>query len=177
MLKGEAKTAYQREYMRRKRAGLPTAKPKSTEPSRASGGILGIKPWLERGGFALYRGGQWALADMPTKVVKGKRKRQLDKRALLALVGQLKPECAFLESDSQQPGGGHRQGGCVCCAVEMALIVNNVPYKEVARLVWKKDVSPTRAEGLFKAAGFNPGPGKRDAMLIAHYGSQIVQRR
>jgi hypothetical protein len=28
MLKGEAKTAYQREWMRRKRAGLPTAKPK-----------------------------------------------------------------------------------------------------------------------------------------------------
>ena len=33
MLKGEAKVRYQREYMRRKRAGLPTGKPKPPSPS------------------------------------------------------------------------------------------------------------------------------------------------
>jgi hypothetical protein len=32
VLKGEAKTAYMREYMRRKRAGLPTTKPKLPRP-------------------------------------------------------------------------------------------------------------------------------------------------
>ena len=32
MLKGEAKTAYMREYMRRRRAGLATAKPPKPKP-------------------------------------------------------------------------------------------------------------------------------------------------
>jgi hypothetical protein len=32
MLKGEAKTAYMREYMRRRRAGLATAKPRKPKP-------------------------------------------------------------------------------------------------------------------------------------------------
>jgi hypothetical protein len=32
-LKGEAKTAYQREYMRRKRAGLPTTTPRPPKPT------------------------------------------------------------------------------------------------------------------------------------------------
>jgi hypothetical protein len=36
MLKGQAKTDYQREYMRKKRAGEPTTKPKP-EPAKAAG--------------------------------------------------------------------------------------------------------------------------------------------
>jgi len=37
MLQGEAKTAYMREYMRRKRAGLPTAKRKLCQRQLALG--------------------------------------------------------------------------------------------------------------------------------------------
>jgi hypothetical protein len=42
MLKGQAKTDYQREYMRRRRAGLLTAKPKP-EPEKPRGVVRPAK--------------------------------------------------------------------------------------------------------------------------------------
>jgi hypothetical protein len=153
-------------------------------PNADSGGILGIRPWIEHGGFALNRAGQWTFVDMPTVVVKGKRSRlgagrppkpKLDLHALFKLVGRLKPDQSFLEADAPHPGEGSRRDAHAYGAIEMALIANGVRYAEVPWPVWKKAVPSTRAKELFKAAGFQPEPGKAEAMLIALYGAEQQQ--
>jgi hypothetical protein len=66
MLEGEAKTAYMREYMRRKRAGLPTVKPKKEwEP-----------PWWMPHNIAVWarhRAGRepWRVGCLGHKVIDG----------------------------------------------------------------------------------------------------------
>jgi hypothetical protein len=106
MLQGEAKTAYMREYMRRKRAGLPTVKPKKEwEPSQRM--IREIEHWAKypkrtRGmgrqvinGLTLDNDTSWMEACRRYKAILDKRWAEAKERKRLASLPPPPKCCSF----------------------------------------------------------------------------------
>lgn len=108
MLTGEAKTAYQREYMRRKRAGLPTAKPKPEwQPSQRM--IDQIAFWYRR-----QHNKPWQLRGPWHKVIDGLKLENGDEaqwmeacRRLKAYQDDLRAEAKARKEEASKPKVHH----------------------------------------------------------------------
>jgi crossover junction endodeoxyribonuclease RuvC len=151
--------------------------------------IAGIDPGLS-GAVAFLdapSGAVLDVADMPTLALSraGKNKRELDAHALARLIGDRRPDHAFLELVGARPGQGVSSVfafGKSFGVVIGVLATLAVPMTFVAPMVWKralrvpaaKDGARARASQLMPAAAHHwplvKHDGRAEAVLIGLYG-------
>lgn len=153
--------------------------------------VVGIDPGL--GGAICRIGGPGVVVvvDMPTVQIdrNGKAKRDIDVRALVDILVDVKPDHIFIEAVGAMPGQGvssmfaFGKGFGILLGVVGAL---GLPMTQVAPVRWKRAMQVPKGDdaGRARASDLMPGAahlwrlkkhhGRADAALIAEYGRRVL---
>lgn len=151
--------------------------------------VVGIDPGLS-GAVAVLDVAHRRLAihDMPTVLVRSGKseKRQLAEAVLARILGQVKPEHAYLEFVSAMPGQGVSSMfnfGMSYGAIKGVLAALGIPFSTVTPVKWQRDLSVAKGKegNRLRATQLFPeyahlftrikDDGRADAALIAHWGA------
>ena len=148
--------------------------------------ILGIDPGSS-GALSFYDGNELLIFDMPFfEIKKGKTvRKKIDFVELVKIIGNNKPDHAYLENVSAQFGNGAAAAfsfGWACACVENAILSSFVPFTLVTPQAWKKamqvpadkDAARMRASQLLPNHTHNwdrkKDHNRAESALIALYG-------